>query len=223
MASRRNRRSRPRFPHLHQGAADDSGGRRDSLAQRHAAADARSVRLRAAGALFPGRRFSREASRADGRHHLPRKYRRCLHRDRVEIRHARSEKAARLPEQGNAGRRAEADSRRFRRGHQADFPVRNQAADAPRDSVRAREQEARRDHHAQGQHHEIYRRRVPRLGLRTGRGRIPRRRSSPSAKAGSSAIATRTRNITIEQNAAHDRAGTRAGYRSVPQIRAATK
>ncbi len=59
-------------------------------------------------------------------------------------------------------------------GHQADVPVRHEAADAARDSIRARQQEARRDHHAQGQHPEIYRRRVPRLGLRTGRRRISR-------------------------------------------------
>ena len=44
---------------------------------------------------------------------------------------------------------------------------------------------------AQGQHPEVHRRRLPRLGLRTGRRGIPRRRSSPSAKAGSSTTSTR--------------------------------
>ena len=56
-----HRRRHARFPHRHQGPADHSGGRRHSLAQRGAAPDSGSLRLRPAGALFPRRSLARDA------------------------------------------------------------------------------------------------------------------------------------------------------------------
>ncbi len=44
-------------------------------------------------------------------------------RDRMEIGHPGSEEAHRIPEQGNAGRRAETNPHGFRRSHQADLSL----------------------------------------------------------------------------------------------------
>ena len=81
-----------------------------------------------------------KTSRAHGRGDLPRKYRGRVRRHRMEVRHARSEEADRFPEQRDAEGREEKDSRRFRRGHQADFSYRHQAPGAARDSARDRSQ-----------------------------------------------------------------------------------
>ena len=60
-------------------------------------------------------------------------------------------------------------------GLQADQLPRHRAARAQRDQLRDREQAEERHAGAQGQHHEVHRRRVPRLGLR-GREAVLRRR-----------------------------------------------
>ncbi len=52
-----------------------------------------------------------------------------------------------------------------------------QAAGADGDSVRPRQQAQGRHAGPQGQHHEVHGRRLPRLGLRTREGRVPRRTS----------------------------------------------
>ena len=59
-------------------------------------------------------------------------------------------------------------ARGFRRGHQADFADGHQAAGPACDPARHREQSQGRDPGAQGQHHEVHRRGVPRLGIRAG-------------------------------------------------------
>ena len=64
-----------------------------------------------------------------------------------------------------------------------------------------RVQAPERDPRAQGQHHEVHRGRLPRLGLRPGHARVPRPTSSPSARAGSSATRRRTPAISVEDNA----------------------
>ena len=51
------------------------------------------------------------------------------------------------------------------------------AAGARGHPVRAREQAQERHPRPQGQHHEVHRGRLPRLGLRPGGARVPRRRS----------------------------------------------
>jgi isocitrate dehydrogenase len=52
--------------------------------------------------------------------------------------------------------------------HQAGQSRRHRAPGAQGDPVRHRQRQAQRDHRAQGQHHEVHRRRLPRLGLRAG-------------------------------------------------------
>ncbi len=73
----------------HQGAADDAGRRRHPQPERHPAAGARPLRLRAPGALFRRRALAGEASREAGRRHLPREHRGRLRRHRVGAGHAR--------------------------------------------------------------------------------------------------------------------------------------
>ena len=71
-------------------------------------------------------------------------------------------------------RRVPATSSRHR--HQADLARGQRAAGPQRDRVRDREQAQERDARAQGQHHEVHRGRVPRLGLRAREARVRRRR-----------------------------------------------
>ena len=164
------------LPRRHQGPADDAGRRRHPLAQRRAAADARPVRLPAAGALVHGRALAGEAPR-EGRHgDLPREHRGHLRRHRVRRPAApeaeedpRLSSQKRVPEgiqedplRHGARSRASASSRSSQRGHRA-------ARSAPRHRVRRSTQQAQeRDARPQGQHHEVHRRRLPRLGLRAG-------------------------------------------------------
>ena len=99
-------------------------------------------------------------------------------------------------------RRTQADSHRFRRGHQADVPVRHQAPGAPRHSIRHRQQEARRHPDAQGQHHEVHRRRVPRLGLRTGARKNSATQIVTERESWILGNRDKNPNLTVEQNAA---------------------
>ena len=61
-------------------------------------------------------------------------------------------------------------------------PRRDRAARARRHRVRPRREAQEREPRPQGQHHEVHRGRVPRLGLRARHARVPRSRSSPSAR-----------------------------------------
>ena len=82
-------------------------------------------------------------SRAHERRDLSRKYGGRVRRNRMEVRHSRSEKADRFLEQRNAERNARNTSARFRRRHQADLADRHEAPGASRDSARDRQQAAR--------------------------------------------------------------------------------
>ena len=88
-----------------------------------------------------------------------------------------SEDAARLicvPERRSAQGRQEEGPPRFGRGHQADLDLRHQAAGALRHPARAGGGPQDRDAGAQGQHSEVHRGRVPRVGLRGGHAGVPR-------------------------------------------------
>ncbi len=68
----------------------------------------------------------------------------------------------------------EGDPRRFGRRHQADLGDRLEASGAACDRVRAGARQVERHPRPQGQHHEVHRGRVPRLGLRAGARRVRR-------------------------------------------------
>jgi len=69
-----------------------------------------------------------------------------------KFRLSRSKEAPGIPEQRHAERWKEANSLGFRRGHQADFTDRNEAAGPPRDQIRSGKQKEERDAGAQGQY-----------------------------------------------------------------------
>ena len=217
LAAGRNARRVPRIARRHQGPAHDAGRRRHPLAERGAAAIARFVRLPAAGALLPGRAHAGEAAGA-GRHgDLPREHGRHLRRHRVRRRHGREPEGARLPRarvseggrqgslrhQGESRRLAEAariDRRaaarlagRSRHRLQADQLSRHRAARAQRDRLRDPEQAEERDAGAQRQHHEVHRRRLPRLGLPGGHASSTAPRRSTAARGARFPTASRAR------------------------------
>ena len=178
--------------------------------------------------LFQGRPLAREAS-GEGRHgDLPREHRGHLRRHRVRRRHAGSAEGARLPREGvsrrssrrsasarkrgrRTGRRSSKRSARpsarsasGRHRHQAGQLSRHRAPGAQRDRLRDSRQAQERDAGAQGQHHEVHRGRLPRLGLRGREGVLRRGRKStagrgarfPTGKAGRRASSSRTRSPT---------------------------
>src|SRR5271166_922058 len=154
--------------------ADHARGWRHSFSECGAAADSRSLRLRAAGEVLQGRAVAGEASGAHGPGHLSGEHRRRLHRHRVGRGNCGMREADRVPQQGHAERRQETDSARFRCRHQTDFDHWNQATGAHGDSSCARNWPQERDPGAQGKYPEIYRGRVPKMGIRVGYRRISR-------------------------------------------------
>ena len=78
--------------------------------------------------------------------------------------------------------------------HQAGLARRLGAAHPRRHRVRHPAQAQERDARAQGQHHEVHRRRVPRLGLRARQARLRRRRDRrrPVVQAAATASSSRT-------------------------------
>ena len=176
----------PRISGRDQGSADDAGRRRHQLAQCRAAADARSLRLPAPGAMVR-RGPSPVKHPGEGEHgDLPREHRGHLRRDRMGRRHAGSEEGARVSREGisedssarsasarsegegilGSGRREGFPERRAgRRRDQAGQLLRQRAPDPQRDQLRDPEQAQERDPGAQGEHHEVHRGRVSRLGL----------------------------------------------------------
>ena len=79
---------------------------------------------------------------------------------------------------GSRHRRATDDrSGGSRHRHQAGQQARHRAADSQRHRVRHQAQAQERDACPQGEHHEVHRRRLPRLGLRPGQGRLRRGRN----------------------------------------------
>src|SRR5208337_5361300 len=156
------------FSREHQGAADDAGGRGDTVFERGAAADSGFVCMRAAGAVPQGSSFPCERTGKNGCGDLPGEYGGRVHRDRVEERIGGSEEAAGILEPRDAEGREETDPVGFGSGDQADFAIRDEAIGAARDSVRAGAQAAGRDDRTQGKYSEVYRGGIPGLGVRTG-------------------------------------------------------
>jgi hypothetical protein len=117
---------------------------------------------------FPGVPFAGEAPRAAERGDLPREHRGRLRRHRVARRDARGAQGHRVPEP----RDGQEDPPGFGHRDQADERVRVQEADPARHSIRHRKRAPQRDAGAQGQHHEVHRGRLPRLGIRTGQGGV---------------------------------------------------
>ena len=94
----------------HQGPADDAGRRRHPQPERHAAAGARSLRLRAAGPLLRGHAGAGDAPGADERRHLPREHRGRLRRHRVGARARRRPRSSSSSSTREMGKRIRPDS-----------------------------------------------------------------------------------------------------------------
>ena len=172
LAARRDRRHLPLAPDRDQGPADHAGRRRHPLAQRGAAPDPRPLRVPAPGALVHRRALARRAPRA-GRHgHLPGEHRGRLRRLRGAVGHAGGRAAGRVP----AHRDGLAHPGALRHRDQADLAHGVQAPHPRRHRVRARPQAPLGDAGAQGQHPEVHRGRVPRVGLRARARGVRRRR-----------------------------------------------
>ena len=151
---------------LHQGTADHARRRRHPFAERGAAPDSRSLRLRAAGEVLPGRAQPGEASGKGGHRDLPREHGRRVRGHRVQAGLGGRGAADVFSERRSAAKakkRVRADSGvgikpisifGTKRLVRARHPAR--AGDRPQD----------RDAGAQGQHPEVYRGRVSRVGLR---------------------------------------------------------
>ena len=113
----------------------------------------------------------------EGRHgHLPREHRGHLRRHRVRAGHARrtrsSWRCSRKPSPRSSARSA--SPRRTGIGIKPVSQRRHRAAGPRGHRVRPRQQAQERHPRAQGQHHEVHRGRLPRLGLRAGRARVRR-------------------------------------------------
>ena len=170
-----------------QGPADHAGRRRHPLAQRRAAPGARPLRLPAPGPLFQGRAVAGQGAREDRHGDLPRELGGHLRRHRMGGRIRRGEEAHRLPDQGD-GRQEDPLPGDVRHRHQAGVARRHRAAGAQGDPVRDRQRPQVGDDRAQGQHHEVHRRRLPRLGLRAGAEGIRRASRSTAVRGARSRI-----------------------------------
>ena len=182
LAARRDGRGVPGVPRRHQGPAHHAGRRRHPLAQRGAAPDARPLRLPAPGALVQGRAAPGEAPR-EGRHgHLPREHRGHLRGHRVGGGLGGGEEVARVPREG-----VPKEFKKIRFPESAGIGIKPVSREGTERLVRAAidyalEQQAQeRDPRAQGQHHEVHRGRVPRLGLRARRARVRRQGRTPGS------------------------------------------
>ena len=125
------------------------------------------VRLPAAGAVLQGRALAGEGAAQDQHGDLPRELRRHLRRHRVRSPERQGEEAHQVPA-GRDGRQEDPLPRHLGHRHQAGVHRGHRAPGAQGHPVRHRQRQAQRDHRAQGQHHEVHRGRLPRLGLRPG-------------------------------------------------------
>ena len=150
-----------------QGAADHAGGRRHPLAQRGAAPGAGPVCLPAPGALLQGRAQPGQGAGEDRHGDLPRELGGHLRRHRVGGRVRRGEEGHRLPDQGD-GRQEDPLSRRPRASASSRCRAKAPSGWCARRSSTRSTTTAVGDAGAQGQHHEVHRGRLPRLGLRAG-------------------------------------------------------
>ncbi len=165
-----------------QGAADDARRRRDPFAQRGAAPAARPVRVPAARPLLQGRAVAGQGAREDRHGDLPREFRGHLRRHRVAGGNRRRQESHRLPDQGD-GRQEDPLPGDVVHRHQARVARRHRTARAQGAAVHDRQRPQVDDARAQGQHHEVHRGRLPRLGLRA-RARRSSARSSWTAGRG---------------------------------------
>ena len=173
VAARRDARDRARVLGVDQGADDDAGGRRYPLAQRGAASAARPLRLPAARAPLPRRAKPARGPVEDGHGHLPGELRGHLRWHRVGGRLARRAQGHRLPA-GRDGGAQDPLPGHVRHRHQAGLARGHRAAGAQGDRVRDRQPAGLGDAGAQGQHHEVHRGRLPRLGLCAGAAGVRR-------------------------------------------------
>ncbi len=152
----------PGAPGRDQGAAYDARRRRDPLAQRRAAPGARPVRLHPARTLLRGGPVPHEAARQARRRDLPREHRGRLFGRRVRGWKRRGGRGHPIPD----GALRREDPPRQRDRHQADVAVRHAAAGGEGDSIRDPHAAPLGHARAQGQHHEVHRGRVSRVGIR---------------------------------------------------------
>ena len=150
-----------------QGPAHHAGGRRHPLHQRGPAAGAGPVRLPAAGALLQGRAEPAQAAGEDRHGHLPRELRGHLRGHRMAGRERRRPQGHQVPDRRD-GRQEDPLPADLRDRHQAGVARGDRAAGAQGHPVCDRQQAQVGDPGAQGQHHEVHRRRLPRLGLCAG-------------------------------------------------------
>ena len=175
LAARRDGRGLPRVPGRHQGPAHHPDRRRHPLAERGAAADARSLRLPPPRALVRGGAVPREAPREGGHGHLPGEHRGHLRRDRVRERHRGREEGPGVPEGDFPEGLRQGPLPRDDRGRlQAGVGRGQRAAHPGGHRVRARQRAQEPHPRPQGQHHEVHRGRLPQLGLRPGRAGVRR-------------------------------------------------
>ena len=159
---------------LDQGAAHHAGRRRHPLAQRRPAPGARSLRLPAADPVLQRRAFAGEGAGEDQHGHLPRELGGHLRRHRVRGGEREGEEADQDPA-GRLRRQEDPLPGHLGHRHQAGLARRHRAAGAQGPAVRDRQRQALGDAGAQGQHHEVHRRGLPRLGLRPGGQGVRRR------------------------------------------------
>ena len=162
LAARGHAGGDPRTPGRDQGAAHHARWRRDPLAQRRAAPAARPLRLHPARALLRRRAVAHEAAGEARRRDLPREHRGCVFGRRVPGWKRRGGRGHPI---SHGALRSE-DPLRQRDRHQADVEIRHPAPGREGDSIRDPDAASLGDARAQGQHHEVHRGRVPRVGVR---------------------------------------------------------
>ena len=170
LAARRHARRLPRVPGRHQGPADHAGRWRHPLAERRAAADPRPLHVPAPGAVVRGRALAGQAPELTDM---------VIFRENTEDIYAGIEFENGTPEcrqvQGDVRRglpgphSRRSASRDSRHRHQAGLQGRHGASSEGGDPVRDRQRPRLGDACPQGQHHEVHRGRLPRLGLRSAR------------------------------------------------------
>ncbi len=168
------RRGHSRFSRRHQRPADHARGRRHPVAERDAAADARLVRVRASGALFRGRAV---ASAAPGTMNV------VIFRENTEDVYAGIEWRSGTPEVKKLidflnNEMLKGGTKRVR--EDSGVGIKPISPTGTKRLVRRAIQHAIDNRRRivtlvhKGQHHEVHRRRVSRLGIRTGDAGVPR-------------------------------------------------
>ena len=176
LAARRDGGGFPRVPRGHQGAPHHADRRRHPLAERGPPPDARPLRLPPSRPLVQGRPLARAPSREGGHGDLPGEHGGHLRGHRVRGGERRGEEGPRLPE-GRLPLDVQEDPLPRDRGPRAEarLPRGHGAPRARGHRVRDRQQAEERHPRPQGQHHEVHRGRLPRLGLRPRRARVRER------------------------------------------------